>query len=311
MPTMTIAAASTTVLLNPHAAGGRAAALEAPLRAWLTQNAPQISLQTLDTAAQARALIDSLPHGRRVVVVGGDGTFNQLLPSLLAGQHTAALVPFGSGNDTARALGVVGLPWQAALQLGLSAAASRVDVGWAEFEINDVKSLHRVPFISSLTTGFDSSVGLRAINGPTWLRGLPRYLLATLRELANLRTWDVQVKLDGQLVHSGAALFASTLNTRSFGGGMPAVPQAHIDDGWLDLLLAKNVNLPETLLLLPRLLVGKHLGHPKIHTQAFRQMQIESATLIPVAADGEYLGQTRSIALSVQAAALSVVRGDT
>ena len=129
MPTMTIAAASTTVLLNPHAAGGRAAALEAPLRAWLTQNAPQISLQTLDTAAQARALIDSLPHGRRVVVVGGDGTFNQLLPSLLAGQHTAALVPFGSGNDTARALGVVGLPWQAALQLGLSASASRVDVG--------------------------------------------------------------------------------------------------------------------------------------------------------------------------------------
>lgn len=296
-----------TLLLNPHAAGGRAAALDAPLRAWLAQNAPQVFVQTRDTAAQTRALIDALPHGSRVIVVGGDGTFNQLLPSLLAGQHTVALVPFGSGNDSARALGLYGLPWQAAVQQGLTAQASRVDVGWAEFVLEGMTSPSRVPFISSLTTGFDSSVGLRAINGPTWLRGLPRYLLATLRELANLRTWDVRVTLDNKLVHNGAALFASTLNTRSFGGGMPAVPQARIEDGQLNLLLAKNVNLPETLLLLPRLLVGKHLGHPKVHTQAFRQMQIEAASPIPVAADGEYLGQTRSITLTVQAGALSVV----
>ncbi|MEO6293422.1 MAG: diacylglycerol kinase family protein [Burkholderiaceae bacterium] len=301
-----------TVLLNPHAGGGRAAALEAPLRQWLAQNAGSIPLQTRDTAAQARQLIDTLPHGSRIVVVGGDGTFNQLLPSVLAGHHTAALVPFGSGNDTARALGVYGLPWQAALQHGLTASASRVDVGWAEFVLEgDMNSVCRIPFISSLTTGFDSSVGLRAINGPTWLRGLPRYLLATLRELANLRTWDVQVKLDGQWAHTGDALFASTLNTRSFGGGMPAVPQARIDDGQLNLLLAKHLGRLETLLLLPRLLVGKHLGHPKVNTQTFKQMQVDSATLIPVAADGEYLGQTRHVTLTVQADALSVVRRAT
>ena len=300
---------SAIVLLNPHAASGRAAALKAPLRAWLTQNAPYTPFQTLDTAALARQAIDTLPDGSRVVVVGGDGTFNQLLPSLLAGQHTAALVPFGSGNDTARSLGVYGLPWQAALQHGLSAPASRVDIGWAEFATDDASPKScRVPFISSLTTGFDSSVGLRAINGPSWLRGLPRYLLATLHELAHLRTWDMQVKLDGQQLHNGAALFASTLNTRSFGGGMPAVPKAQIDDGWLNLLLAKNVGLLETLLLLPRLLVGQHLSQPKVHTQAFKQMQIDAATAIPVAADGEYLGQTRSITLTVQAGALSVVR---
>ena len=300
---------SAIVLLNPHAASDRAAAWEAPLHAWLTQNAPHVAFQSLDTAALARQSIDALPQGSRVVVFGGDGTLNQLLPSLLAGQHTAALVPFGSGNDTARALGVHGLTWQAALQLGLLAPASCVDIGWAEFELDGAASKScRVPFISSLTTGFDSSVALRAINGPRWLRGLPRYLLATLRELANMRTWDVQVRLDGQLLYSGATLFASTLNTRSFGGGMPAVPQALVDDGLLNLLLAKNVGLLETLFLLPRLLVGQHLGHAKVHTQTFKQMQVDSATLIPVAADGEYLGQTHSIVLSVQSGALSVVR---
>ena len=67
-----------------------------------------------------------------------------------------------------------------------------------------------MPFLSSLTAGFDSAVGLRAINGPRWLRGLPRYLLATFGELAALRNWPLQVTTDGELIHNGPALFASS-----------------------------------------------------------------------------------------------------
>ncbi len=303
----------TIVLLNPHAAGGKAAALVQPLRQWLAQHEPQIALEIPDSAAQARLLIDALPTSSRVVVVGGDGTLNQLLPSLLKGSHTTALVPFGSGNDTARALGLYGLSWQKALAHGLTATASQIDVGMAEFDVdandsvNGNSATRSVPFISSLTTGFDSSVGLRAINGPKWLRGLPRYLLATVRELVNFRTWRMEVSLDGALVHSGKALFASTLNTRSFGAGMPAVPQARLDDGALNLLLASDISLAQTLLLLTRLLAGKHLSHPKVLTQPFQTMQIESATPVPIAADGEYLGLSRKITVRVQAGQLAVV----
>lgn len=299
----------TIVLLNPHAAGGKAAALLAPLRRWLAQNAPQVDLQMPHSAADARLLLDDLPEASRVVLVGGDGTFNQLLPSLLRGGHTAALVPFGSGNDTARALGLYGLAWTEALAYGLSGAASQLDVGMAEFDVdvNGHPKTCSVPFISSLTTGFDSSVGLRAINGPKWLRGLPRYLLATIRELVDFRTWRMDVSVDGAHIHSGCALFASTLNTRTFGAGMPAVPHAQIDDGRLNLLLAGDLSLLQTLLLLPRLLVGKHLSHPLVHTQPFQTMQIMAAKPVPVAADGEYLGLSRHITIRVQAAQLAVV----
>jgi diacylglycerol kinase (ATP) len=306
------------VLLNPHAAGGKAAALAEPLLRWLAERAESVTLEIPDTAAIARALIDALPRGSRVVVIGGDGTLNQLLPSLQAGAHTVALVPFGSGNDTARALGLLGTSWQQALLRGLNGQVSRVDLGLAEFELEgddeDVAALKAinkktmsVPFISSLTTGFDSSVGLRAINGPKRLRGLPRYVLATVRELANLRTWQVQVSLDGVPVHSGEALFASTLNTASFGGGMPAVPHARMDDGKLDLLLAKQFNIFETILMLPRLLIGKHLSHKKVHAQPFEALTINAVTPIPVAADGEYLGLSRRITVSVLPGCLAVV----
>ena len=89
----------TIVLLNPHAAGGKAAGLAEPLRALaITCTAGRFRNSSFDDSSPTS--IDALPKASRVIVVGGDGTMNQLLPSLLKGSHTMALVPFGSGNDT-------------------------------------------------------------------------------------------------------------------------------------------------------------------------------------------------------------------
>ncbi len=298
---------TTLVLLNPHAGGGRAAHLQSPIQSWLAHHAPGTELAAPETILQARARLQHLPQSSRVVVVGGDGTLNQVLSAMLAGEHTLGLVPSGSGNDTARALGLHRAPWADALAHAMRGPAHPMDLGQAVFH-QDGSTL-TVPFLSSFTTGFDSAVGLRALNGPRWLRGLPRYLLATLRELSALRTWELQLQLDGTPVHDGAALFASTLNTRSFGSGMPAVPHARIDDGQLNLLLAGRFGRVATALMLPRLLAGWHLGHPRVHTQAFSRMTLHSRTPVPLAADGEYLGTTRQLELQVLASALSVVRG--
>lgn len=295
------------VLLNPHAAGGRAAALAAPMQAWLRTHAPHAEWHTGHDAAAARRKLQSLPHQSRVVVVGGDGTLNQLLPALLEGEHTLALVPFGSGNDSARALGLYKAAWPAALAHALGASASSVDIG--ELQFSNADGEHRIPFFSSCTAGFDSSVGLRALQGPRWLRGLPRYLLATVRELIHLRNWQVQVQADAQPVHAGAVLFASVLNTPSFGSGMPAVPHARVDDGRLDLLVAGRFDRLSTLAMLPRLLAGSHLGHARVHTRPFASLQLSSADPIALATDGEYRGEALEVRVVVRPAALHVVRG--
>lgn len=299
---------TTLLLLNPHAGGGRAERLRAPLTQWLNQHAKTVEVAAPPTAALARERLLQLPAGSRVVVVGGDGTLNQLLPALLQGSHTLGLVPCGSGNDTARALGLRGLHWQQALAHALGASAQPMDVGQAQFDLGSVP--YTVPFLSSFTAGFDSSVGLRALNGPRWLSGLPRYLLAIARELAALRNWELEVRVDGLSVHSGTALFASTLNTPSFGSGMPAVPHAQIDDGQLNLLLAGRFGRAATAWMLPRLLAGRHLGHARVHTHAYSRLTLRATTPVPLAADGEYLGETQQLELRVLAAALRVVRRD-
>jgi diacylglycerol kinase (ATP) len=296
----------TLVLLNPHSQGGRAARMLPALNTWLQAHAPGVTLAAPDTLAESLALVRGLPVGSRVVAVGGDGTLNRWLPAVLERQLTLGLVPMGSGNDCARGLGLYGLPWAGALALYLNAPAQTVDTGFASW--TDMQGVeHHTPFLSSLTAGFDSAVGLRALNGPRWLRGLPRYLWATLSELLHLKVWDLHVHSDGHLIHQGHALFASSLNTPTFGSGIPAVPQARMDDGRLDLLLAGPFSRTGALLMLPRLLMGWHLSHPRIDSRAFEALTIACASSVPLAADGEYLGEARQVTVRNGQASLQVV----
>ena len=294
------------ILINPHAAGGRARKLKHPIQAWcdaLPAESEQPQIASPESIEIALALISDLPQLTRVVVVGGDGTLNQMLPALLNGGHEVGLVPYGSGNDCARAWGLHRLSWQQALAHALRARSSSIDVGRIEL---DNKAIHH--FHSSLAVGFDASVGNRALAGPQFLRGLPRYLLATLRELVHLKNWLLKVKIDGLLIHEGATLLASALNTPTYGGGMPAVPHALINDGQLNLLIGGSFNRLQTLFMLPRLLFGKHLDCPRIQCYAFTNATIVCTALVPVAADGETLGFSSHVQVTCLPNALQVVK---
>ena len=294
------------ILINPHAAGSRARKLKGPIQAWceaLPAQSDRPQIVSPESIQDALMLISALPPRSRVVVVGGDGTLNQMLPALLQGDHEVGLVPSGSGNDCARAWGLNSMSWQQALAHALSATSSAIDLGRIEL---DKKAIHY--FHSSLAVGFDASVGHRALTGPKFLSGLPRYLLATFRELTNLKNWPLKVEVDGLLTHEGATLLASVLNTPTYGGGMPAVPHALINDGQLNLLVGGRFNRLQTLLMLPRLLIGKHLGHPRIQCHACSNVSIGNANLVPVAADGETLGFAKHIQVICLPKCLQVVK---
>jgi diacylglycerol kinase (ATP) len=293
------------VLLNPRAAGGRAGALAEPMRRWLAAYAPQVTLLESDSIERSRASLQCLPRSSRVVLIGGDGTLHHMLPVLLTHRLALGVVPVGGGNDTARALGVADLAWPKALELALTGQTRRMDVG----ELLTARG--RVPFISSLAVGFDAAVGQRAQEGPGWLDGLPRYLWATFAELASLRTHTLRARVDGELVHDGAALFASVFNTPSYGSGMQAVPAARIADSKLDLLVAGDFGRFGVLNMLPKLLKGQHLGHRKIAVRRLQTLSIESDDPLPMAADGEPLAPLRSFEVRVRASAVSVVSAKT
>jgi len=273
------------------------------VRQWLAARAPDAVFALTDEVDRAHELLRGCSEGARAVLVGGDGTVHRLLPALLARNLVLGLVPVGSGNDLAGALGLRGLAWDAALSRALHGPTASCDLGeWRSG--GDAQ-----PFASSLTAGFDAAIARRASVGPQWLRGLPRYLWATLRELAALRRRCLRVFVDGELVHDGEALFASSLNTPSYGAGMPAAPGARIDDGRLDLLVAGRFGRAGAFAMLPRLLAGRHLGHPEVRTVRFSQLQVESDVELPLAADGEPLAGARQFSVRVLPGVLRVARG--
>lgn len=289
------------VLLNPRAGGGRAAALVGPVRDWLAAYAPGVPLLESDSIERSRASLQCLPRSSRVVLIGGDGTLHHMLPVLLTHRLALGVVPFGSGNDTARALGVDKLGWPEALALALNGRTRRMDVG----EL--LTARNRIPFISSLAVGFDAAVGQRAIDGPGWLAGQPKYVWATLAEILSLRTHVLRVRADGELVHDGSALFTSVFNTPSYGSGMQAVPSARVADGRLDLLVAGEFGRLGVLGMLPKLMRGGHIGHPKIATHRAQTLAFDGDAPLPMAADGEPLAPVREFEVRVRASSISVV----
>ncbi|CAM3694239.1 diacylglycerol kinase family protein [Roseateles saccharophilus] len=288
-------------LLNPHAANGRCAALAAPLRAAL----PHVPLVLPDDVASARRRLLALPKGSRVLVAGGDGTVHQLLPALVERRLELALLPSGTGNDLARALGIAGLGWQAALARVQRAPAHAMDLG----EVVTPEGGRRL-FMSSLTAGFDAAIAIRAQAAPKWLRGQPRYLWATLAAVGRLRVYPLRVEADGELLHEGPLLFASSLNTPTYGSGMPAAPGARIDDGQLQLLRVGAFGRLGALATMPLLLSGQHLRHRRIALGAFRTLHLASSAPVPLAVDGEPLPSACDITVRVLPRALGVVRLD-
>lgn len=292
-------------LLNPHAAGGRCAALREPLQQALQQtpgrSAP-VPLIVPQDVPSARAQLAALPRGSRVIVAGGDGTVHQLLPALLAGGHELALLPGGTGNDLARALGLAGLGWREALAHALAAPARPMDLG----ELVADNGAPQV-FMSSLCAGFDAAIGARALRAPAWLRGMPRYLWATLAEIHQLRNYPMRLRVDGQTLPGGELLFASSLNTPSYASGMPVAPGARMDDGLLRLVRVGRFGRLGALAAMPLLLSGQHLRHPRISLQTFRTLEMLGETPLPLALDGEPVPSACALAVRVRPGALAMV----
>ena len=91
---------SVLVLLNPNAGGGRALKLEADIRARIRTDYPTARFVVTSTVADGLALIGDTANDARIVVIGGDGTVNRMLPGIVGSNRELAVVPLGSGNGT-------------------------------------------------------------------------------------------------------------------------------------------------------------------------------------------------------------------
>lgn len=229
--------------------------------------------------AQARAAVAAeVDAGSELVlVVGGDGLLHDVLPALTARDVTVGLLPAGTGNDTARSLGIpVGDP-DAALDVVLSGRTRTIDLADTD----------NGPVVTVVASGFDSKVNERA-NAMRWPRGNMRYNLAILAELRAFSPLSFTLTLDGVRLDTEAMLVAVG-NGPSFGGGLRIAEGAVLDDGLLDVCIIRPVSKTKLVRVFPRLYRGTHVDLPEFERHLVREAVLECPGIVAYG-DGERLG---------------------
>lgn len=264
-----------TFLVNPYAGRGRAGELarELPQRLdgtldaeVITTSAPREAIVRAREAAEAGAEL--------VVAVGGDGTAHEVVNGLAETNATFGLIPYGSGNDLALALGIPN-DVDAAIEVLRSGRDTRMDLarfneGW---------------IANSLGLGFEAQVTIES-RKVKWLRGFSIYLWAVVRALSGLRCPHLEVRVDDRSL-DGRRLLLCIGNGPRVGGGFFLTPDAHNRDGTLDVCLVDGMGRLPVMKTLPKAISGTHTTDPRVTMTRGTKLEIRSPDGFPFHVDGE------------------------
>lgn len=290
--------ATVHAIVNPVAGSGR------PARAWpsIRQRLEQLGLRvdelhTAEPGAATYLARHLVQNGvRELLVVGGDGTLNEVVNGCLdqdghpLGPVTLTIVPCGTGRDFPRLFGIT-RPEQA-VDLLRWGETCRVDVGFLQFR--DPAGLPRSRFFVNMADiGLGAETAAWVSHSTKQLGGFLAYLVGAMRTILRHRAATLSITVDGRHVFEGPALMVAIANGRFHAGGMRIAPMASVTDGQLEVFVLRNVSRLELLgSLLPAVYRGAHVGHPAVEHWSGRTVRVEAAEPIRVEMDGEPVGTT-------------------
>lgn len=244
-----------------------------------------------------------------ILIFGGDGTIHRHLSDLVRLQLPVLVVPAGSGNDFARALGLRSLRDSLHVWRGFESGqlpAQPIDLG----VIVPKAPPERIHYFCSVAgCGLDSAVTQRANRMPRWLRGHGGYALALLPLLFKLPAFSIRLSQfngDGRTESEKLTLLAAFANTQFYGDGMRIAPEADFTDGKLEICRISALHPLHLLFIFPSVYFGRHLVSPKVECSKAERVMVETETPVEIYADGEFVCETPA-ELSVAADALRVI----
>lgn len=264
-------------VVNPIAGAGRSGKSFAVVRSLLEQRGANFGFAFSEFPGHAVALTkEALAAGeKRIVAVGGDGTVNEVASALFESEAVMGILPFGTGNDLCRTLGIPTEP-EEALNVVLSDTVRPLDAGMANDRF----------FLNAAGIGFDVDVLVRTEKFKKRLNGMLPYLLGVVQALFNLKVMHLRLRM-GKDVQELDAIVLVVSNGRFFGGGMLPAPAADPFDGKFDICIAKNMPVARYLPVLTRFVKGRHLGLNEILYYQADEITVEAPKGQLIELDGE------------------------
>ena len=272
------------LVVNSKAGKGRASKLAGKFEVLLESN--NLPYEIINKATYEETFSEyrlSIASGKfeKVLAIGGDGLVNLCLQEVAEQNIGLSVIPAGTGNDFARAVGSHKKSVNEIFNVVSSQDPTTIDLGLV------TGSFGKRWYVQVLSTGFDALVNNLA-NRINWPRGQMKYTLATLLTLARFKPIPYELIIDDKQFKQDFMLL-SVANGETYGGGMRICPDASNTDGIFDILLVHPVSKIVLLSIFPKVFTGKHVPHPKIDIIRGKKVQLSADA--SAFADGEFVSK--------------------
>lgn len=239
----------------------------------------------------SRKLVKNSSEPIKIVVLGGDGTFNEVINGARDYQKLIlGYIPTGSGNDLARGLCLPSDPMENLDRILNSTEYWNMDLGMISWDEGESRKY----FAVSTGVGVDADVCRRALTS-TLKKVLNRiglgkltYAILTVQSLFAMPQMNVHIVADGKDYGIlDKVTFVAFMNHKCEGGGVPMSPLADPMDGRLSMCCIHGYGKWRCLSLFPSLLAGKHMTIPAYLGVDFKEADIVLKTPNVWHTDGE------------------------
>lgn len=286
------------VVVNPVSGGGKGLGDFPKISHLLRENGIQHDPAFTEHRHHATELaVEAVNRGyRKIIVVGGDGTLNEVVNGLFIQKQCEpkdillAVIAVGTGNDWVRTFG---LPrnYTAAIRAIVDGHSFLQDVGKVTYTESKVEQTRYMANVAGL--GFDAYViqifnhlKLKGYKGK-WL-----YLYSLLRGFFSAKPAGATIEVDGKVIYNKLLFSLAVGICRYNGGGIQQLPRAVANDGLLDLTIIRPVHWWHVVFRARRLFNGEIYSIGHVQYAQGRVVKITSAPNMPLETDGELQGVT-------------------
>jgi diacylglycerol kinase (ATP) len=299
-----------TLLVNPTAGRGRVLDRWPQLPAILAVRAEVEVIVPEGVEALAAAARTAATRGRTIVIAGGDGTVNRVLNAVSACRPRLGVLPVGSGNDFARALGLPDDPLGAAARIASGTGAPLDLVGVNGHLFSTVGGVGLVADTSALV----ARVGRHRRAGRLVLQVLGRhvYLLAAAAQIALQRRIATRLAVEGS-GRKGAWRWAGechallVANLPWLGAGLRLPVESSSADGECEVCVVPEDRRVRLALNLARLKGSRPVPEGALLVFRASRASIVCEQTLGFAGDGEVFEHAREFSIEVRPGAVEVI----
>lgn len=270
----------------------------------LDKNNIEYTLHKSEYAGHAKIIAKELSESFdecKLVVVGGDGTINEVLNGISDfSKIRFGVIPTGSGNDFSRGLKIPRHSYniKKALNNILNSSDSKVmDLGLLRLD-----SGKKFVFGISSGIGMDAIVCKKTITSKLKVflnkihLGKLVYVILTVQTLFSMKTTNAKIKFDDEAsVDINKLIFFAAMNLKAEGGGVKMAPKSVYDDDKLCSCLAYGIPKWITFFFLPLLVLGLHSKLKGFVVKKFSKAEITLNDSFTVHTDGEYIEESNHV----------------